>query len=176
MKPKYLILLVLFFCAGAIPYGLMLACQRSMPDIHDRIGIPPDGRLEKTDEDWQKLLTSEQYWVTRQKGTEMAYSGAYWNTKDDGIYQCIDCGQALFDSKTKFESGTGWPSFWKPVDDNRVSLHGDDSIGMSRTEVTCSRCGAHLGHVFDDGPQPTGMRYCMNSVSLKLVKRNEVKE
>lgn len=169
---KYAFLLLLFLCAGAIPLGLMLASQRGESDIRNRIGSPPDGKLEKSDAYWREKLTPEQYWVTRQKGTEMAFSGAYWQTKDDGIYECIGCGQALFDSKTKFESGTGWPSFWEPVEEDRVSLLGDDSLGIPRTEVECSRCGAHLGHVFSDGPPPTGLRYCMNSASLKLVQRN----
>jgi peptide-methionine (R)-S-oxide reductase len=171
---KYAFLFLLFFVAGAIPFGLMLASQRTdPPDIRNRIGNPPDGKLEKSDAYWRETLTPEQYEVTRQKGTEMAYSGAYWQTKDDGIYECSGCGQALFDSKTKFESRTGWPSFWQPIDDNRVSLFGDNTLGMSRTEVECSRCGAHLGHVFSDGPPPTGLRYCMNSVSLKLVPRKD---
>jgi peptide-methionine (R)-S-oxide reductase len=142
----------------------------------ERRGMPMGEKVTKTEDQWREQLTPEQFQVTRCKGTERAYSGSYWNSKEDGIYECVCCGQPLFDAKTKFESGTGWPSFWEPDDENHVSLIEDNSWFMRRTEVICSRCDAHLGHVFKDGPPPTGLRYCMNSAALKLVKRGTEKK
>jgi peptide-methionine (R)-S-oxide reductase len=125
-------------------------------------------KLTKTDEEWREQLTPEQYEVLRRQGTEPAFSGDYVYSKEDGIYRCAACGNELFSSDTKFESGTGWPSFTEPANADKVELRPDSSHGMSRTEVVCARCGSHLGHVFDDGPQPTGQRYCINSLALDL--------
>ncbi|HEY2999109.1 MAG TPA: peptide-methionine (R)-S-oxide reductase MsrB [Acidimicrobiales bacterium] len=131
--------------------------------------IPLDD-LPTTDEGWRERLEPLQFEVARHGGTERAFTGIYWDNHEDGTYRCIACGQALFSSDTKFDSGTGWPSFWEPIGDDRVTLVTDTSHGMVRTEVRCARCGSHLGHVFDDGPQPTGLRYCLNSASLDLDK------
>jgi peptide-methionine (R)-S-oxide reductase len=128
-------------------------------------------RVVKTDAEWKKLLTPEQYRVLRQKGTEIAFTGAYWNQHASGIYRCAACGLTLFDSKQKFDSGTGWPSFWAPIERSHVELASDTIGGVFGDEVTCARCGGHLGDVFDDGPPPTHLRYCIDSVSLKFEKR-----
>ncbi len=128
-------------------------------------------KISKTDAEWRKQLNPLQYRVTRQADTERAFTGIYWDNHENGIYQCIGCGLPLFESKTKFESGTGWPSYYKPIDPCHVEIKVDKTLGMVREEVLCARCGAHLGHVFPDGPKPTGLRYCMNSASLSFVKQ-----
>lgn len=129
-------------------------------------------KVVKTETEWKEQLTPEQFRITRQKGTERAFTGQYYNTKDDGVYKCACCGTELFSSDTKYDSGSGWPSFWQPIDPENVKTEEDNSFFMRRTEVVCAVCDAHLGHVFDDGPAPTGQRFCMNSASLNLEKKS----
>jgi peptide-methionine (R)-S-oxide reductase len=128
----------------------------------------PNPRVEKSDAEWRNELTPQQYRVLREKGTEPPFTGKYWNEHTDGVYRCAACGNPLFDASTKFESGSGWPSFFQPIEAERVATEEDRSLFMRRTEVHCARCGGHLGHLFDDGPKPTGLRYCINSASLDL--------
>ena len=131
---------------------------------------------KRSDAEWKQALSAEQYEVLRRKGTERAFTGRYYSSKEEGVYRCAGCGNSLFDSETKFDSGTGWPSYYQPVSPNAVQIEEDNSYGMIRLEVLCSRCGGHLGHVFPDGPQPTGQRYCINSVSLDFEPRAKLED
>jgi peptide-methionine (R)-S-oxide reductase len=163
---------IVFACVLIGAYCLAQAPkQASKSKAGTKMEAKPVEKIVKSDEEWEKILTPEQFYVMRKKGTERAFTGALWDNHEKGVYLCAACGQELFDSKTKFDSGTGWPSFYQPIAKKYVEEEKDDSLGMRRIEVECSRCGAHLGHVFDDGPRPTGLRYCINSVSLKFVKQ-----
>lgn len=170
MKGKLFFLVVL---AGLSLYGLTAGTDTpqkiKLYSAEKKAYVVAD-RVMRSEDEWKKVLSPEQFYILREKGTERAFTGAYWHNKDKGVYRCAACGNDLFHSDTKFDSGTGWPSFWKPIAPENVITNSDHSFLMERSEVLCSRCGGHLGHVFEDGPKPTGLRYCINSASLKLQK------
>lgn len=169
LTPSLLILVALLGCAGPMAHS----AQAKDVGAEFSSKLPESERVIKSNEEWRDLLTKEEFYILRQQGTERAFTGDLWDHKEHGVYTCAGCGLPLFDSETKFKSGTGWPSYYQPVDENHVGTETDRAYGMVRTEVHCGRCGGHLGHIFNDGPPPTGLRYCINSASLDFEPKSE---
>jgi peptide-methionine (R)-S-oxide reductase len=186
MQNEFIIMKTLRYSLGALALtalavGWAISQTNSGAKPSTNAGAPTGGvtlsnQITKTEAEWKKILTPEEFSILRQKGTERAFTGKYWNTKDKGTYQCAGCGETLFQSETKYDSGCGWPSFYAPNATNIITETEDRSLAMVRTEVTCSKCGGHLGHVFNDGPKPTGLRYCINSASIKFEPKKEEKK
>ncbi len=173
-----IVLATVCIAAGIVYFAMEVNSRPTTPQT-DKVAVQSGSTermtfVSKTEEEWKARLTPEQYSITRQKGTERAFTGKYWNNHENGKYYCICCGAELFESSTKFESGSGWPSFYQPVESSAVAEHSDNTLGMRRVEISCTKCGAHLGHVFEDGPNPTGLRYCVNSASLDFKKSDSI--
>ena len=173
MRNNTLMLAVLIVVSSILAASCCNVCMSGNAKPVDKDGKVLNFEVQKSDAEWRAQLSPEQYRVTRKKGTERPFTGEYYDIKGDGVYRCVCCGQELFDSQNKYNSGSGWPSFWTPISQEALAELVDTSAGMLRTEVICSRCGAHMGHVFTDGPEPTGLRYCINSVSLKFESREK---
>ena len=164
---------IIFILIMIVLLPLYISCAQQNQKSNQSKGQEMSPKIQKSDKEWKEILSPEQYHVLREKGTERPFTGEYWNTKDKGVYKCAACGAELFSSDTKFESDCGWPSFYDVMNNKNIITRDDFSLGMHRVEVMCANCGGHLGHIFEDGPKPTGQRYCINSLSIKLIKKEK---